>query len=83
MGQFSGLAVCSLIAAAGATGAETWWKDDALVTPVEHKAHEAQPTERSAASTRLSILAAEARAKEMGRRLFLFSYDGKIETGRC
>ena len=29
------------------------------------------------------ILAAEARAKELGRPVFLFTYDGKIETGRC
>jgi len=30
-----------------------------------------------------SILAAEALAKQHNRAVFLFTYDGKIDTGRC
>jgi len=70
-----------------AIAADVWLKDDSLVASVEKKVHSFEPTREERRFDRIgwapSILAAEARAKELGRPVFLFTYDGRIETGRC
>lgn len=86
MRNLAGLALsCSLLSSAVA--ADVWLKDDSLVSSVERKVHEMQPTREERRFDQIgwapSILAAEARAKELGRPVFLFTYDGQIETARC
>ena len=76
-----------LIIIGSAVAAENWLEDDSLVFSVEEKVHELQPTRNERRFDQVgwapSILAAETRAKELHRPVFLFTYDGKIETGRC
>ena len=87
MGNRAGLVLSSAILIGSAMAAEVWLKDDALVKSVENKVHQLQPTREERRFDQIGwaqgILAAEARAKETGRPVFLFTYDGKIETGRC
>lgn len=81
------MALCSALLLGSAIAADVWLKDDSLVSSVEKKVHDLQPTRQERRFDEVGwapgILAAEARAKELGRPVFLFTYDGKIETGRC
>jgi len=83
-----GLVLSSVLFVGSAfAAAEAWLKNDSLTTAVERKVHDVQPTRDERRFDLVgwapSILAAEARAKETNRPVFLFTYDGKIETGRC
>ena len=75
--------------AAGALlmSAENWLKDDALVNLVEAKVRRIQPTRAERRFDEIGwapdIQAAEAAAKTANRPVYLFTYDGKIDTGRC
>jgi hypothetical protein len=82
----------SVIALAGAAAyylaaAETWLKDDKLVSAVERQVHAIQPSRAERRFDEIgwapSILAAEALARKNDRPVFLFTYDGNIDTGRC
>jgi hypothetical protein len=70
-----------------ALAAESWLKDDKLVASVEKKVREIQPSRDEKRFDEIgwapSILAAEALAKKTNRPVFLFTYNGKIDTGRC
>ncbi len=87
MRYFTGTVLSGLLLLGSAIGADVWLKDDSLVSSVEKKVHAMQPTREERRFDQIgwapSILAAEAKAKEMGRPVFVFTYDGKIETGRC
>ena len=87
MRNFAGMALSSVLLLGSAIAADVWLKDDSLVSSVEKKVHELQPTREERRFDQIgwapSILAAEARARETRRPVFLFTYDGKIETGRC
>jgi hypothetical protein len=87
MRKLVGLALPSVLILSSAIAAEVWLKDDSLVSSVEKRVHDLQPTRDERRFDQIgwapSILAAEARAKEIHRPVFLFTYDGKIETGRC
>ena len=78
----------SLIGVACLTGAaETWIKDDALVTSVQEKVRKLQPTRTEKRFDEIgwagSILEAEQVAAKANRPVFLFVYNGNIDTGRC
>ncbi len=82
------LAGSALLAAALLTGAvETFLKDDKLVTSVESQVRKLQPTRAEKRYDEVgwapSILAAEEIAAKIKRPIFLFTYNGKIDTGRC
>ncbi len=83
----AGTALSSVLILGSALAAEVWLKGDALVSSVEKKVQAFEPTREERRFDQIGwapgILAAEARAREMGRPVFLFTYDGKIETGRC
>ena len=87
MRNLAGTVLSSVLVLGSAIGAEVWLKDDSLVSSVEKKVHGLQPTREERRYDQIgwapSIVAAEAKAKEMGRPVFVFTYDGKIETGRC
>ena len=87
MRRLAGTVLFSVVLAGSVTAAEVWLKDDSLSSSVEKKVHSLQPTREERRFDQIGwapgILAAEARAKEIGRPVFLFTYDGKIETGRC
>lgn len=79
----------SAFAFAGLTlfAADSFLRDDALVKAVESQIRKNQPTRAErrydeigwAPDTRTALAA----AKKAGRPVFLFTYDGSIETGRC
>jgi hypothetical protein len=80
------------IAVMAATGAllmagEQWLRDDRLVTSIEEKVRAIQPTRAEMRFEEIGwapgIVAAEAASKKTNRPVFLFTYDGKIDTGRC
>ena len=78
----------SLLSAALLAGAvETWIKDDKLVSTVEDQVRKVQPTRAEERFDEIgwasSILAAEQVAAKVNRPIFLFTYNGKIDTGRC
>ena len=78
----------SLLSAALLMGAaETWIKDDKLVVSIEEKVRKVQPTRAEKRFDEIgwasSILAAEQVAAKVNRPVFLFVYNGKIDTGRC
>ncbi len=81
------IAVSSTFLIGSATAAEVWLKDDKLVKSVEEQVHKLQPTRQEKRFDEIGwapgILAAEALAKQQNRAVFLFTYDGKIDTGRC
>jgi hypothetical protein len=70
-----------------AGAAENFLQDDKLVTRVEKRVHELQPTRDERKLDLIGwapdILAAEKLAREANRPIFLFTYDGDIGTGRC
>jgi hypothetical protein len=67
--------------------AESWLQDDKLVNSVEKQVHAIQPSRAEKRFDEIgwapSILAAEDLARKNNRPMFLFTYDGEIETGRC
>jgi hypothetical protein len=87
MRNWVGIAVSTGLLAGLAAGAETWLKDDKLVATVEKKVHNLQPSRSEKRFDEIgwapSVLAAEALAREHNRPVFLFTYDGNIDTGRC
>ena len=80
-----GLSLIGVAFLAGA--AETWIKDDALVTSVQDKVRKIQPTRAEKRFDEVgwanSILHAEEVAARVNRPIFLFTYNGNIDTGRC
>jgi len=70
-----------------AAAVETFLKDDKLVTSVEEKVRKVQPTRAEKRFDEIgwapSIVAGEAIAAKVNRPLFLLTYNGKIDTGRC
>ena len=80
-----GLSLLSAALLAGA--AETWIKDDKFVTSIEDQVRKVQPTRAEKRFDEIgwasSILAAEQVAAKANRAIFLFTYNGKIDTGRC
>lgn len=75
---------------AGATSsgaAENYLPDDKLVTRVEKRVHDLQPTREERKLDLVGwapdILVAEKLARTANRPIFLFTYDGSIGTGRC
>jgi hypothetical protein len=72
---------------AGSLAAENFLPDDKLVTRVEKRVHELQPTRDQKKLDLIGwapdILTAEKLAREANRPIFLFTYDGDIGTGRC
>ncbi len=58
-----------------------------LVSSIEKRVREAQPTRSEKRFDEIgwarNILDAERLAKQYGRPVFLFTHDGKMETGRC
>jgi hypothetical protein len=87
MRNFATIASAGVMLIGAAVAAETWLKDDKLVVSVEKKVREIQPSRDEKRFDEIgwapSILAAEALAKKTNRPMFLFTYNGKIETGRC
>lgn len=81
------LGLSLLCAALVAGAAETWIKDDSLVTSVESKVRKIQPTRADKRFDEIgwanSILHAEQVAARAKRPIFLFFYNGSIDTGRC
>ena len=67
--------------------AETWIKDDALVNEVQEKVRKIQPTRTEKRFDEIgwanSILHAEEVAARVNRPIFLLTYNGSIDTGRC
>jgi hypothetical protein len=79
------MAVIASALAAGA--AETWIKDDSLVNDVQERVRKLQPTRSERRFDEIgwasSILQAEEVAARVNRPIFLFTYNGNIDTGRC
>jgi hypothetical protein len=67
--------------------AETWIKDDPLVNEVQEKVRKIQPSRAEKRFDEIgwaaSILQAEDVAARLNRPVFLFTYNGSIDTGRC
>jgi len=80
-----GLSIITATLAFGA--AEIWIKDDALVSEVQEKVRKIQPTRTEKRFDEIgwanSILHAEQVAASVHRPIFLFTYNGNIDTGRC
>ena len=87
MRNFAVIASAGVMLIGAAVAAETWLKDDKLVVSVEKKVREIQPSRDEKRFDEIgwapSILAAEALARKTNRPMFLFTYNGKIDTGRC
>ena len=83
--RITGFALLSVALLAGA--AEMFIKDDKLVASVEGQIRKLQPTRAEKRYDEVgwapSILAAEQIAAKLNRPAFLFTYNGKIDTGRC
>jgi hypothetical protein len=83
--RITGTALLSAALLAGA--AETFLKDDKLVESVEKQVRKLQPTRDEKRYDEVgwapSILAAEEIAAKVKRPIFLFTYNGRIDTGRC
>jgi hypothetical protein len=75
------------VALAGGASAQNFLADDKLVSHVESRVHEMQPTREERKLDLVGwapdILAAEKLARAGNRPVFLFTYDGDIGTGRC
>jgi len=80
-----GLLAVSVAVLAG--GAETFIKDDKFVNSVENKVRKMLPTRAERRFDEIgwapSIVAGRALSAKLNRPLFLFTYNGKIDTGRC
>jgi hypothetical protein len=81
------LTIGFVLALAGATAAENWLKDDKLVEGVQKKVREIQPSREEKRFEEIgwapSIVAGRALSQKLNRPLFLFTYNGNIDTGRC
>jgi len=83
MRYLTGLAFAGLTLLA----ADSFLRDDALVKSVESQVRKVQPTHAErlydeigwAPDTRSALAA----AKKANRPVYLFTYDGNIDTGRC
>ena len=77
--------VLAITVAAGA--AENWLKDDKLVAAVQKKVREIQPSREEKRFDEIgwapTILEARAISQKTNRPMFLFTYNGNIDTGRC
>ena len=84
-----GMRYLAAIAATGVllTAAEDWLKDDSLVSSVEREVRKLQPTRAERRFDEIGwapdLASAEAAAAKSHRPVYLFTYDGKIDTGRC
>ena len=78
-------AVVAPIAAAALFAAGV--SDDKLAAWVEKKVRDLQPSRAERRIDQIGfavgILEAERLGRELGRPVFLFTYDGRIDTGRC
>jgi hypothetical protein len=88
MRNFATIGLTGALLAAGCLAADEFWlKDDSLVTKVEKKVHQVEPTRDEKKFDLVGwapdIFSAERLAKQFRRPVFLFTYDGNIETGRC
>jgi hypothetical protein len=87
MRNFARTASAGVILIGAVVAAEGWLKDDQLVVSVEKKVREIEPSRDEKRFDEIgwapNILAAEAQAKKTNRPMFLFTYNGKIDTGRC
>jgi hypothetical protein len=87
MRNFARIVSAGAILVGAVTGTESWLKSDKLVEAVETKVREIQPSRDEKRFDEIgwapSILAAEALARKTNRPMFLFTYNGKIDTGRC
>jgi len=81
------LAIGFALAVAGAMAADTWLKDDKLVESVQKKVREIQPSREEKRFDEIgwapSIVEGRALSQKLNRPLFLFTYNGNIDTGRC
>jgi hypothetical protein len=77
----------SLFSVALLAAADVYLKDDSLVNSVQSQVRQVQPTRAERRFDEIgwaaSILAAEATAAKVNRPVFLFTYNGNIDTGRC
>ena len=77
----------SLFSVALFAAAEVYLKDDSLVSSIQKQVRQIQPTRAEKRFDEIgwapSILAAEATAAKINRPIFLFTYNGNIDTGRC
>lgn len=87
MRNFARIVSAGAILLGVAVAAGTWLKNDPLTESVEAKVREIQPSREEKRFDEIgwapSILAAEALARKTNRPVFLFTYNGKIDTGRC
>ncbi len=87
MRNFARIMSAGALLIGAAVAAETWLKNDRLTESVETKVREIQPSREEKRFDEIgwapSILAAEALARKTNRPMFLFTYNGKIDTGRC
>jgi hypothetical protein len=69
------------------TAAENFLPDDGLVAQVEKQIRSIQPTREERRYDLIGwapdTATAEAAAKKANRPVYLFTYDGNIDTGRC
>jgi hypothetical protein len=67
--------------------ADSYLKEDSLVSSVESKVRKNLPTREEKRFDEVgwapNVAAAQAAAKKANRPVYLFTYDGNIETGRC
>ena len=77
----------SLFSVALLAAADVYLKDDSLVSSVQKQVRQVQPTRAERRFDEIGwapgILAAEATAAKVNRPVFLFTYNGNIDTGRC
>jgi hypothetical protein len=88
MRTFATIAFSGALLAVGCLAAdEVWLKDDSLVAKVEKKVHQSQPKPEEKRFDLVGwapdIFTAEKLAKQQNRPVFLFTYDGTLETGHC
>ena len=83
MRYLAGLALTGL----ALTAADTFLRDDSLVRSVESELRKIQPTRAERRFDEIgwapNLQAAEAAAQKANRPVFLFTYNGNIDTGRC
>ena len=79
-------AVCGAVISSMAT-AQSGLKDDGVVSKVQKKVRAIQPSRAEKRFDEIgwapTILEAEKIAKRLNRPIYLLTYNGKIETGRC
>jgi hypothetical protein len=82
-----GVTLAGAFSATKSDAAENYLPDDKLVTKVEKRVHDLQPTREERKLDLIGwapdILVAEKLARTANRPIFLFTYDGSIGTGRC